>query len=323
MYFTATKNKFIFCILLFLCSNFITAKTIKIQYETEFPSMDLQIGSKKFRFLLDTGSAKSLIYFNVIKELEIDKTVFFYDFMEFKIADELIDDVNDQIKKMNRTFAVADNSVLKRMPAIYFDFDNLRINNTPVETVRFYFYRNINKYITSTLDVDGILGMNFLSNFKNLTIDYPNKIIYLNSKKCNIKNKVPIAKNDDIENLGLTDNLLYLDLQIENVYHTFTLDTGGLAEFILISPQSDSELNEAKINANDDVSNPTYFYKSIRIGNKMFENIRTCYTSFPGLITVLQDNGKWEENKINCLGQELFKKHIIQFDFENNTFGIE
>ncbi len=323
MHFTATKNKFIFCILLFLCNNFITAKTIKIQYETEFPSMDLQIGSKKFRFLLDTGSAKSLIYFNVIKELEIDKTDFFYDFMEFKIADELIDDVNDQIKKMNRTFAVADNSVLKRMPAIYFDFDNLRINNTPVETVRFYFYRNTDKYITSTLDVDGILGMNFLSNFKNLTIDYPNKIIYLNSKKCNIKNKVPIAKNDDIEKLGIQDNLLYLNLQIENVYHIFTLDTGGLAEFILISPQSDSELNEAKINANDDVSNPTYFYKSIRIGNKMFENIRTCYTSFPGLITVLQDNGKWEENKINCLGQELFKKHIIQFDFENNTFGIE
>lgn len=323
MHFTATKNKFIFCILLFLCSNFITAKTIKIQYETEFPSMDLQIGSKKFRFLLDTGSAKSLIYFNVIKELEIDKTDFFNDFMEFKIADESVDDVIDQIKKMNRTFAVADNSVLKRMPAIYFDFDNLRINNTPVETVRFYFYRNTDKYITSALDVDGILGMNFLSNFKNLTIDYPNKIIYLNSKKCNIKNKVPIEKNDDIEKLGIQDNLLYLNLQIENVYHTFTIDTGGLAEFILISPENDSEMQESEINANDDIFHPTYFYKSFKIGNKDFKNIQTCYSSFPGVITIFQNNERWTENKINCLGQSFFKDHIIQFDFENNTFGIE
>lgn len=321
MHFTATKNKFIFCILLFLCSNFVVSQTIEIHYNTFFPTIELQIGEKKFTFSVDTGSNNSFISFNVIKELEIDKETFFQQFMNSTIPE----DATEVLNKYNdfNNFALQNDIPIKDFPAIYLDFNNLEIDKFRLGKLRFYYYRNIDERVFSSLNIDGILGMNFMRLFNNLTINYPKKTIYLNSNNCTVNNKVQMVKNKESQELGLRDNLLYLDIFIENVCHFFTIDTGAISEFILISPESDSELEESNINANDDSLHPTYFYKDIQIGNIIFNDIKTCYTTYSGYYPILQDKEKWEKYKLNCLGYALFKDHIIQFDFENNTFGIE
>ena len=58
---------------------------------------------------------------------------------------------------------------------------------------------------------------------------------------------------------------------------------------------TEDELKESEINKNDTIGNPTYFYKTLRIGNKKYKNVKCCYFTYPGIVALSGEINKKNE----------------------------
>jgi predicted aspartyl protease len=304
------------CINLFLssfavCNSYIT-------YTTDAPSVVINIKGESLTFLIDTGFSDSIIPFRTIKKLGIDKTKEFFEFTSISFDNEQYNEKKAELETILEELGL-DNykqyiSPNKKMALTFHD---VCVGSEQVEELLLvYDEKYNNERVESVLEYDGILGMNNLLKFKKLTIDYKKKRIIFNSKK--LLKTLPINICHEIPNrygIQSFDMRCFVRAKIKGDEYNCLLDTGNTSGFLMIPAMMKS------IFTNDDY-NGSPFYIDLELGNKAYRKIKAVYSDNDDLISLF-DYDKFADCEVLYLGSSIFKNHIIQFDFENNTFGIE
>ena len=173
-------------------------------------------------------------------------------------------------------------------------------------------------------NMDGLLGTDILFNLITLVIDYKNNYITVNTHFVSDKEFKIKKKSFETEGITLYDNRYYIDMTLSNFPHEILLDTGNLSECILLTPVTEEEKKEAEINKYDE-NYATTFIKEGYIGNQFLGNFHICYNTIP-----IKEFGEYIDYRLDNItnynitsaGYELFKDHIICFNFVNETLGI-
>ena len=166
---------------------------------------------------------------------------------------------------------------------------------------------------------DGLLGMDFFSQYDNIVFDYKNKTMKLNQLPIN-STPIPMYKRPN--------NLCYVYYYVDEVLDFGYLDTG--AQIYVIREDyknnytdiSEEEINKLRSGPEIQLKkmNPIFFNEII-LGNITYKNIPGRLAIDKHVITD-SDNRK-ELKKRSLLGTPFFKNHIIQLDLKNNLFYIE
>lgn len=138
---------------------------------------------------------------------------------------------------------------------------------------------------------DGILGQDYLRQYKNVVFDYKNNKFYVNQKPIT-DISTPMYMHNKYE------NILLIDIIIDDEKLKAIIDTGSK---YIICPNKKSKKVNLKINSIE--------YKDIKIIKTNKKN-----TS--------KKNIEMYKNE-NIIGYPCFKDHVIQLDFENNVFRIK
>ena len=343
------KKKFISIVIItiFTCLLFASENKEYYEFVNEYPTIKLPIDGEEFVFLLDTGASKSIMSNKMAQKLIGDKKIDVSE-DEYKEKFELLLDISVSLLKGQPEYSsFSDEELLeiakekaKSKNGFYFTLKNFYFANKHIEEIKLKSYTDYNEFLFDSVCVDGILGTDFLMNFEIVIFDYKKKRIYFDCEpKINrnvvkmyypIEDKINPIFNDlksKEEVLGVKvksfqSSIIPIMLNDEERY--FCVDTGNLTSAAIIYAETEDELKESEINKNDTIGNPTYFYKTLRIGNKKYKNVKCCYFTYPGLVIMSDEiHKKNEEFKANFLGHDFFKDKIIQFDFKNKTFGIK
>ena len=290
-----------------------------IKYETEHPSICVEINNKKLNFLIDTGSPKSLLFKKSFTILELEKEEWF---QEFKNSVPNVDEIKKALEVYSaelKTLGVENVEQEKIKPQKGFEVTcpNTKIASKLINLKLRYEERfdKVSKYI----DYDGILGMDVLYNFENLIIDYKNKKIYFDSKlkiKKDLTNLYSVSEKN--KTLKIRGEQFCIKTKINNQDMDAILDTGNLTGAIVI-PEPILQLDKEKpVNTNNIAF---CFCVDLEIGSRKFEKVKATFSNNPEIKTIYKINklGVSEAN----IGHEFFKDKIIQFDFKNKTFGIK
>ena len=333
------RNIFLIYIFLFCC-NFIMGNDY-IPYTTDAPSVTLELNNQKAIFLIDTGSKVSLIPLRTIKKLNLDKTSLFIEFNNYsydkkrhqedaKELEQLIGSMfgintenNEAPKKYipNKKYVPSFKNVhigsemLKELKLTYIELydekkDRFVINDENIDAVLSYDETKEDNY-------DGILGLDVISQFRNITVDYRRKRIAFNS---NYEFKTePIRVLHEIPNeynVQLYDNRFYIPLNIENNLIFGLLDTGNRSDYIILPVKLKNVLKT------DTDFIDSFFTVNIDFANKIKEKLAALYFDSKYVISLYEDE-ILNSFGVSLIGSGLFSKHIIQFDFENDMFRME
>ena len=343
------KKKFISIVIITIFTCFLFASENKEYYEfvNEYPTIKLPIDGEEFVFLLDTGASKSIMSNKMAQKLIGDKKIDVSE-DEYKEKFEMLLDISVSLLKGQPEYSsFSDEELLeiakekaKSKNGFYFTLKNFYFANKYIEEIKLHSDTDYDEYIFDSSKIDGILGIDFLENFEIVIFDYKNKRIYFDCEpkiKRNlvkmyhpIEDKINPIFNDlksKEEGLGVKVKSFqnaFIPIMLNDEERYFCVDTGNLTAAAIISAETEDELKESEINKNDTIGNPTYFYKTLRIGNKKYKNVRCYYFTYPGLVSLSDEIHKKNEYfKVNLLGHDFFKDKIIQFDFKNRTFGIK
>lgn len=343
------KKKFISIVIItiFTCLLFASENKEYYEFVNEYPTIKLPIDGEEFVFLLDTGASKSIMSNKMAQKLIGDKKIDVSE-DEYKEKFEMLLDISVSLLKGQPEYSsFSDEELLeiakekaKSKNGFYFTLKNFYFANKHIEEIKLKSYTDYNELLFDSVCVDGILGTDFLMNFEIVIFDYKKKRIYFDCEpKINrnlvkmyhpIEDKINPIFNDlksKEEDLGIkvkSFQSAFIPIMLNDEERYFCVDTGNLTAAAIISAETEDELKESEINKNDTIGNPTYFYKTLRIGNKKYKNVRCCYFTYPGLVIMSDEmHKKNEEFKANFLGHDFFKDKIIQFDFKNKTFGIK
>lgn len=168
-------------------------------------------------------------------------------------------------------------------------------------------------------EIDGLLGIDFLSQYENVVFDYKRKKIKFNQSAIN---------NYPIELYKSIYNTFYIYYSLDGIKDFGLLDT-GCHGFIVREDYkidyvelSDDEIREIRKGPNllkkkmDSV-----LFKEIDIGKITYKNI---YGDFAIDESIKMNKASEKEHRVrSILGYSFFKNHIIQLDFKNNLFYIE
>lgn len=343
------KKKFISIVIITIFTCFLFATENKEYYEfvNEYPTIKLPIDGEEFVFLLDTGASKSIMSNKMAQKLIGDKKIDVSE-DEYKEKFEMLLDISVSLLKGQPEYSsFSDEELLeiakekaKSKNGFYFTLKNFYFANKHIEEIKLKSYTDYNEFLFDSVCVDGILGTDFLMNFEIVIFDYKKKRIYFDCEpKINrnvvkmyhpIEDKINPIFNDlksKEEDLGIkvkSFQSAFIPIMLYDEERYFCMDTGNVTSAAIIYAETEDELKESEINKNDTIGNPTYFYKTLRIGNKKYKNVKCCYFTYPGIVALSGEiHKKNEVFKANFLGHDFFKDKIIQFDFKNKTFGIK
>lgn len=343
------KKKFISIVIItiFTCLLFASENKEYYEFVNEYPTIKLPIDGEEFVFLLDTGASKSIMSNKMAQKLIGDKKIDVSE-DEYKEKFEMLLDISVSLLKGQPEYSsFSDEELLeiakekaKSKNGFYFTLKNYYFANKHIEEIKLKSYTEYNEFLFDSVCVDGILGTDFLMNFEIVIFDYKKKRIYFDCEpKINrnlvkmyhpLEDKINPIFNDlksKEEDLGVkvkSFQSAFIPIMLNDEERYFCVDTGNLTAAAIISAETEDELKESEINKNDTIGNPTYFYKTLRIGNKKYKNVRCYYFTYPGLVSLSDEiHKKNEDFKANFLGHDFFKDKIIQFDFKNKTFGIK
>ena len=343
------KKTFLSIIIITIFTCFLFASENKEYYEfvNEYPTIKLPIDGEEFVFLLDTGASRSIMSNKMAQKLTGDKKIDFSEEAYKENLEKLLDIGVSFLKEQPEYSSFSDEELLEIVKAkvkptngFYLTLKNFYFANKYIEEIRLESDTDYDEYIFDSSKIDGILGIDFLEKFDIVIFDYKNKRIYFGCEqkiKRNlvkmyhpIEDKINPIFNDlksKEEGLGVKVKSFqnaFIPIMLNDEERYFCVDTGNLTAAAIISAETEDELKESEINKNDTIGNPTYFYKTLRIGNKKYKNVRCCYFTYPGLVSLSDEiHKKNEDFKANFLGHDFFKDKIIQFDFKNKTFGIK
>lgn len=334
------KKILISIFLCFLFCSHITGGEF-IKYSTDAPSVILELNNQKAIFLIDTGSKVSLIPLRTIKKLNLDKTSLFIEFNNYsydkkrhqedaKELEQLIGSMfgintenNEAPKKYipNKKYVPSFKNIhigsemLKELKLTYIELydekkDRFVINDENIDAVLSYDETKEDNY-------DGILGLDVISQFRNITVDYRRKRIAFNS---NYEFKTePIRVLYEIPNeynVQLYDNRFFIPLTIENNLIFGLLDTGNRSDYIILPVKLKNVLKT------DTDFIDSFFTVNIDFANKIKEKLAALYFDSKYVISLYEDE-ILNSFGVSLIGSGLFSKHIIQFDFENDMFRME
>ncbi len=179
---------------------------------------------------------------------------------------------------------------------------------------------NVSLYIKEENNyTDGLLGIDFLSQYDNLVFDYKNKTLKLNQNPIN-STPIPMYKK--------SKNLFYVYYSVDGVLDFGLIDTGAQVFIIREDYKNNyTDISEEEINklrSGPDIQlkkmNPIFFNEII-LGNITYKNIPGRLAIDKHIIVAQKD--RKELRKRSSLGAPFFKNHIIQLDLKNNLFYIE
>lgn len=241
--------------------------------------------------------------YNVLFKSGIEKAGF------ENIHDELYDlyrtyypDMND--KEIKSTADVAYNSG-KLISKLYdLSFDDKNISET-----EFYLQPKVDE---SKFDVDGLIGINFFNQNNNLTIDYKNNRIYINT---------------DIKSSN------YTDMYYSEVFGIYKIraDLGGMSDCFIdtgcqtvIKASTENILSDEEILELTKSKDKTW---SIQAPKKLILTVNNykrevkAYKS--NMLFYKGNDARIFGRYYNILGYPAFKDKVITMDFENNKFYID
>lgn len=243
------------------------------------PVICIHDSGKDFYFKVDTGTTNSYFYLNGLKKTEL---------------------------KIKEGYTFKDVTV-------NFQFEDPRLLIDGKS-------HNVSLYIKEENScTDGLLGIDFLSQYDNIVFDYKNKTMKLNQLPIN-STPIPMYKK--------YKNHCYVYYSVDGVLDFGLIDTGAQVFVIREDYKNNyTDISEEEINklrAGPDIQlkkmNPIFFNEII-LGNITYKNIPGRLAIDKHVIVAQKD--RKELRKRSTLGTPFFKNHIIQLDLKNNLFYIE
>lgn len=168
--------------------------------------------------------------------------------------------------------------------------------------------------------IDGILGLPFLKNHKNVTIDYQRQLFIFDDIEIS-ETTIPMKT--------LYKGLYFIEFTTEGKTEYGLIDTGGI--YFVIRPGfgrtpvlQDSKQIQDYIKGTSTVEmKPTAFkkHKILNIGDVQLHDV-VSINGDSEQIAALPDAQRFLQ-VFNNLGTQVFQDHVIQLDFENQVFRIK
>jgi hypothetical protein len=164
---------------------------------------------------------------------------------------------------------------------------------------------------------DGIIGLTFFGNCKNMVIDYKHHVIELDADPLPT---VPLSMRK-LDTLGL----YVTDVTIDGRNQPALIDTG--AEFLFLRDDynsgrvySDAEIVDHSLHGKAGKSLPGFKTVQLELGN-----IRSKYRGYrtTNMLMSGTESGNAFGQICSILGYSVFNRHRIQLDFEHKQFRIE
>ncbi len=263
----------------------------------------------EFKFWFDTAETRSAVFTEGIeKYMGQNLDEFLFDRLKENNLNAKDEDLRNYIP------------TLKNKSILNFRLKTLNIDD-------FYFGDKILMYDYSSYKnleadgFDGVLDLRFFDVNKNITIDYTNNQIRIDDDEINAES-IPMYKMKKF-------NIYYIDIKINGVKQFGIIDTGG--PYFLLRP--DYKMNklyeeDELFNMSEESLNSMFMKedkeKSVRLKIGDFSEKVTGH--FFTLEKYKIQSGAGTKAVIaayNILGNEVFKNHIIQMDFENMEFRIK
>lgn len=243
------------------------------------PVICIHDSGKDFFFKIDTGTTNSYLYLNGLKKMNLE---------------------------LKEGYTLNDVSV-----RLYIEDSRLLIDGKSHDVS--LYIKEENNY------TDGLLGIDFLSQYDNIVFDYKNKTMKLNQLPIN-STPIPMYKK--------YKNHCYVYYSVDEVLDFGLIDTGAQIYVIREDYKNNyTDISEEEINklrAGPDIQlkkmNPIFFNEII-LGNITYKNIPGRLAIDKHVIVAQKD--RKELRKRSTLGTPFFKNHIIQLDFKNSLFYIE
>lgn len=294
-------------------------KEFSLTIDDARPVISFQGDSGTVRFLVDTGTPISYIKKSGVKK---ETGTAFYNFEKQIVAEfrkTLIENKredatslsDDEIKDLlyNKEKRMNDHNTF--FPRLKFTFDDSY-------TAEMALYPD-----DSNKKIDGILGQNFLEQYKNVSFDYKNKYLVFNDNKIS-EHEIPLYTIHLVGNPQ--DNYYAVDALINGEKESCMVDT-GLNAFTLRR-----DFQKKKIKNYDEIFSGKYesvkhVLDTVVLSNVTYRKITAFYVAGTGANFAMSD-ALHSNEVLNALiyqtdiGYPLFKDHIIQLDFENHVFRI-
>lgn len=281
---------FIFgCISNFAFTNNLLTHNKKINFSLTFsdfvnrPVVSFEDSGILFHFLVDTGNTLSYINENGCQKLNIDlskESDLYGAYIDF-----FIEDKRYLVDGKNHTLSM-----------------KIRQNETFEEK-----------------EIDGMIGIDFLSQYENVVFDYKRKTLYFNQ---------PPITSYPIEMYKTSANVYYIYYKLNEKIDFGLLDTGSDCFVVREDYQNDYVNLDEKV-INEFILNSPYikekrqrqYFSTITIGNVKYKNVSGLF-AIDERIQMNKEATK-EHRLRSVLGFSFFNKHKIQLDFKNNLFYIK
>ena len=302
------KKKFISIVIITIFTCFLFASENKEYYEfvNEYPTIKLPIDGQEYVFLLDTGVIKSIMSNKMAQKLIGDKKIDVSEEAYKENLEKLLDIGVSFLKEQPEYSSFSDEELLeiakekvKPKNGFYLTLRNFYFANKYIEEIKLHSDTDYDEYIFDSSKIDGILGIDFLEKFDIVIFDYKNKRIYFDCEqkiKRNlvkmyhpIEDKINPIFNDlksKEEDLGIkvkSFQSAFIPIMLNDEERYFCMDTGNVTSAAIIYAETEDELKESEINKNDTIGNPTYFYKTLRIGKKNIRMLNVVILHIPVL----------------------------------------
>ena len=168
-------------------------------------------------------------------------------------------------------------------------------------------------------EIDGLLGIDFLSQYENVVFDYKRKKINFNQSAIS---KYPINMYKNMS------DIFYIYYSLDGIKDYGLLDTGCDSFIVRENYQTDyveftdDEIREIR-------NGPNLIKKEMdRVHFNRIDIGRISYKDMYGYFAIderikMDATAEKEHRVRSILGYSFFKNHIIQLDFKNNLFYIE
>ena len=271
--------------------------------------IELYDENEKYRFAFDTGSNLNVFYKNGFEKAKKRYT--------FDIEEELY----KVIKERNQ--GISDENARRYVKqyideyGLTFELSNLKSEDFCFPSQKFIYSPKIYKNFDKS-DFDGVVGLVFFNNIKNITINYQENLLIINDTN-KISNSVKLDKFP-------SNNLYKIKISIDGIYQDALIDTGSMHFFIRPEYKTAKEYSEEELINILDIDNDIY-----KVNDSEKEVTITIGDFSKKIIGFFFDDQKYNctktaesfVRKINILGNNVFVNHIIQLDFENMEFRIE
>jgi predicted aspartyl protease len=296
-------------------------KKFSLTIEDGTPVISFQVDGGMVRFLVDTGAPSSKIkrtglkkaagtaFYTIEKQLVAKyRTAIIENYGQDKASlsdDEVKDILYNEEKRLNEHIYI--------LPQL-----TLTLDGSYTAVVTIYPDNSING------NIDGILGQDFLEQYKNVSFDYKNNYLVFNDNKIS-EHEIPLYTVHLVDS-DQTANYYAVDAIINGEKESCMIDTGLNSFTMRRDFQKDKSENYDEMFSGK-YDTVTGVMDTVVLSNITYKKITAFYVT-DSSVGFSVDDTLHTDVTLNALiyqtdiGYPLFKDHIIQLDFENHVFRI-